>query len=125
MALKLNYINETSYKINQNVVRGILEKTLAEQEIDFQVEINVQVINEETMADLHKRFMKTQEATDVLSFPLWEKSEIKSGRGVDPDGIVRLGDIVICAQVAERQGEEIDFLAQHGCLHLLGIHHET
>jgi len=43
-----------------------------------------------------------------------------------------LGDIVICYPQAKRQAmqwnklldEEIEFLASHGLLHLLGIHHE-
>ena len=49
-----------------------------------------------------------------------------------PDGILRLGDIVVSYPVARRQaGEhnllvdnEIKILVKHGMLHLLGIHHE-
>ena len=51
--------------------------------------------------------------TDVLSFPL-EKE-------VGPDGVTRLGDILVCPDKAE--GQSIEFLILHGLNHLLGIHH--
>ena len=48
-----------------------------------------------------------------------------------PDGILNLGDIVICPKVAKKQAKyfnhgkerEISFLALHGLLHLLGYDH--
>ena len=51
---------------------------------------------------------------------------------VSPEGVLILGDMVICYPVAVSEAaeknimvdEEIDFLAAHACLHLLGIHHE-
>jgi len=63
----------------------------------------------------------------VLSFPMQEGEVVPE----DEDGI-NLGDIVICYPQAKRQAmqwnklldEEIEFLASHGLLHLLGIHHE-
>jgi len=51
--------------------------------------------------------------TDVLSFPL-EKE-------LGPDGVTRLGDILVCPDKAE--GQSIEFLILHGLNHLLGIHH--
>ncbi len=63
--------------------------------------------------------------TDVLSFP---------GDGEpDPDGSVYLGDVVISAPMAQRQAgreghslkRELQTLALHGYLHLLGYDHET
>ena len=48
---------------------------------------------------------------DVLSFSL----ELDK---TYPDGVIRLGDIVICDQE-----KDIESLVKHGCLHLLGIHH--
>ena len=50
---------------------------------------------------------------DVLSFPLDRDTSY-------PDGVIRLGDIVVC----ETDMDRFEFLVEHGCLHLLGIHHE-
>jgi probable rRNA maturation factor len=51
----------------------------------------------------------------------------------DPDGVARLGDVVISRAQAERQArrrrwrtsDEIAFLAAHGVLHLLGFEDDT
>ena len=75
------------------------------------------------MSDYHGRYVDVPEATDVLSFPADEE---------DPSGEHDLGDIVICTDVAVRQarsarhsyGLELEVLALHGILHLLGYDHE-
>ena len=79
------------------------------------------------MKELEKKYFGRDEVTDVLSFPLREGESAPE----DEDG-VSLGDIVICFPQAKRQAlqwnrlldEEIEFLAAHGLLHLLGVHHE-
>ena len=54
--------------------------------------------------------------TDVLSFPLADFSP-------GPDGIIRLGDILICKAQAKKKGHRLAFLIRHAMLHLLGEHH--
>lgn len=85
----------------------IIEKTVREHGVVGAYEVNVFVASEEEM----KKMLDGQ-YHDVLSFPL----ELDR---TYPDGVTRLGDIVICDQE-----KDIDFLANHGALHLLGIHHE-
>jgi probable rRNA maturation factor len=111
-------------QINKAQIPQVIEKTLAEHGINSDVEVSLVVVGERKMRELHKKYMVTDETTDVLSFPL-------EGT-VGPDGVLRLGDIVVCYPVAISQAsenkrlvdEEIDFLVEHACLHLLGIHHE-
>ena len=56
------------------------------------------------------------EATDVLSFPIDERTEL-------PAGLPRqLGDVVICPQIV---GEAWQRPLVHGLLHLLGYDHGT
>jgi len=54
--------------------------------------------------------------TDVLSFPL---ADFTPG----PDGVIRLGDIVICKAQVKIKGHKLTFLINHAMLHLLGVHH--
>ena len=69
---------------------------------------------------LNREFRGRDKATDVLSFP-------------GPGGEEGLGDVVIsvptAARNARRQGHsvlrELDVLALHGLLHVLGYDHET
>lgn len=100
------------------------------------VNVSVNFVSEEEIQRLNKQFRQIDKVTDVLSFPNLEKSyfqrltEFDSERNPD-DGILFLGDIVICKKVAKRQAKEyghgkkreISFLALHGLLHLLGFDH--
>lgn len=80
---------------------------------DYEVNVFLATIPE--IKDLHYKYMASQGYQDeyhaVLSFPL--------DKELGPDGVTRLGDIVICDQE-----KDIESLVEHGCLHLLGIHHE-
>ena len=86
---------------------------------------SVCLVSDRRMRQLNREFRSTDRVTDVLSFP---------GDGErDPDGSVYLGDVVISAPTAEREagrcghslGHELQTLALHGYLHLLGYDHET
>lgn len=95
--------------------KSIIDKTVREHGIKGDYEVNVFLATEEEIKDLHHKYMASQgyedEYHNVLSFPLDKDISY-------PDGVVRLGDIVICDQE-----KNIESLAEHGCLHLLGIHH--
>lgn len=77
------------------------------------------------MRRLNRDFRAQDRATDVLSFP--------ADGQADPDGSLYLGDVVICVASARRQADlagraldaELQVLALHGYLHLLGYDHET
>lgn len=70
--------------------------------------------------------------TDVLSFPLRSHREFRRGKR-DPDGVFRLGDIVIAIDMVKRQAREngvplpreLSDLFAHGLLHIAGHHHDT
>ena len=104
---------------------------------DFsKVNVSVNFVSEGEIKDLNNKFRQIDKVTDVLSFPNLEKSyfqkltEFDGERNTD-DGILFLGDIVICKKVAKKQAKdyrhgakrEICFLALHGLLHLLGFDH--
>jgi probable rRNA maturation factor len=84
-------------------------------------ELSVSFVTEDEMADLHRRYMGEEGATDVLSFPFDEADE-------DGAGIRILGDVVIAPSVAARNNPadpaaELRLLIVHGVLHLLGHDH--
>jgi probable rRNA maturation factor len=106
------------YKFDRELVEKTVEGILFKNGITDLVEVGLLVVGVPEMKKLHKKYMETDEVTDVLSFPTYEKP--------------LMGDIVICYPVAVQQAkangksvnEEMAFLAEHSCLHLLGIHHE-
>ena len=124
MAVKVRILADSGYKFDRRIVRSMVERVLSDNGVKEPAEVVVSVVGEKKMKRLHGRYMQTKGTTDVLSFPLdFDKHY--------PDGVVRLGDIVVCYPVAARQAqiskrsvnEEITFLVEHGCRHLLGIHH--
>jgi probable rRNA maturation factor len=83
----------------------------------MKVVADVSFVDEKTIQDLNLKYRKINLPTDVLSFPL---EDMEPG----PDGIIRLGDIVICKSVGKEKGHKISFLIKHAMLHLLGVHHK-
>ena len=91
------------------------------------VEVSVSFLNSAEMRELNKHHRGLDEATDVLTFPLWAEEE----RLALPVPLLPLGDIVICPQEAEREHapmtcvEALCLVLAHGFLHLLGWDHDT
>ncbi len=81
----------------------------------------------ENIRELNKKYFGKDRPTNVLSF-----SQVE-GEGIDFIHSKFLGDIVISVPYVidfskgsdHSFGEEIEFLALHGILHLLGYDHET
>ena len=126
--LDLDIAADSRYPFDRKRIKNALLKTLEEQEITKgAVKISLSVVGERKIKELEKKYFHEDKVTDVLSFPLEEGVEMPD----DFDGL-NLGDIVICYPQAKRQAiqwnrvvdEEIEFLACHGLLHLLGIHHD-
>jgi probable rRNA maturation factor len=124
--IRCNIFNDTGYLFDQELVRNRVTSVIEEKANEKgNFEVDIYIVGEEAMKKIHKEFMDTYEVTDVLSFPLEYDKSI-------PDDIIRLGDVVICFEVAQKQANEfdkllqteIDDLAEHGTLHLLGYHHD-
>jgi probable rRNA maturation factor len=83
-------------------------------------ELSVVLAGDRTLRSLNARYRGKDKPTDVLSFP-------------GPGGEEGLGDVVISLDTAARNAralgrtlpQEVDVLALHGFLHVLGYDHET
>lgn len=97
-------------------------------------EVDVTIVDDEEIHALNRDYRGVDRPTDVLSFALDEDTEESDEPElVDAPEEHLLGDIIISAETAQRQGEEfghglereIVYLAVHGLLHLLGYDHMT
>jgi probable rRNA maturation factor len=106
-------------------LRRIAAGVLAAESVPA-AELGVVVTDDEAVRRLNAEYAGEDEATDVLAFSLREGEEF-----VSPDGVMRLGEVIISYPTASRQAaearrlveEEIAHLLVHGILHLLGYDH--
>ena len=95
--------------------------------------VAVRLIRDAEMARLNAKYRGGKCSTDVLSFPVEERSKPLRGIAKRKRRGVFLGDIAISPAVARRNAralrrelqEELQILILHGVLHLLGYDHEA
>jgi probable rRNA maturation factor len=115
-------------KLNQKKIEGIIKKVLQYLKVDEETEISVLFTDDKFIRSLNNKYRGIDKPTDVLSFSLQEGA-IKSPE-VESDKL--LGDIIISAETAQRQADnlnhslekELRVLLIHGLLHLTGYDHK-
>jgi probable rRNA maturation factor len=103
-------------RVSPTRLRGVLEA--AARRLRVSGEVSLVLTGDRAMRRLNARYRGKDKPTDVLSFP----GDPKTG----------LGDIVISVETAARNArrlrrtvpQELDVLALHGFLHVLGYDHE-
>ena len=105
-------------------MKSVAEFALNQMGIHPDSELNIRIVAEDEMSELHVKWMDLPGPTDVMSFPM---DELKPNSKSDGPGLV--GDIVLCPAFAEKNGKqslemELELLTVHGVLHLLGYDHE-
>lgn len=114
-------------QVDQDRLRRAVTTTLEAEGVVGAPGVTVVLVGDEEMASLHEAYRNEPGTTDVLSFPY---DQATPDPGSEMAGY--LGDIVICYPQAARQAEEeghstqdeLDLLAVHGTLHLLGYDDE-
>ena len=109
---------------NENELASLLAFAIADLGLHPACELNVLLVAQDEMTELHIKWMNEPGPTDVLSFPMDELRRDSHEEGV-------LGDIVLCPAVAEEQARqaghgtehELAILSAHGLLHLIGYDH--
>ena len=103
------------------------EKCVREENLDpDRVEISVTFVSTEEIHELNKVYRGKDSVTDVLSFPQYGDME-----DLPDNGIICLGDVVICPEQALLQADEFGhtgerelvYLFVHSVFHLLGYDH--
>ena len=110
------------------LIRTCALRVLESEGVPFCAEIDVTVVNADTVREMNAAYRDKDAVTDVLSFPLGENGHYD----IHPQtGAKQLGDIVISIERAMVQAEqyghslqrEMGNLTVHSMLHLLGYDH--
>ena len=120
--------NESGMAADEQGLVALASFALEKLRIHPQAELSILLVDEETMAGYHERFMDLPGPTDVMSFPM---DELRAPDEDEDPPMGLLGDIVLCPQVTQRQAAEngrepdaeAEYLLVHGLLHLLGHDH--
>ena len=135
--MSIEIANESGIGVDEAALAGLARYVLDAMHIHPLAELSVLLVDTDTMADLHQRWMGEPGPTDVLAFPMDElrpppPGSDRADRSDDPGGVPGLiGDVVLCPEVAAQQAvaaqhpaaDELQLLCTHGILHLLGYDH--
>jgi len=118
--------------VDEEWVKRITQQVLEAEGIASPYEVSLVFTDSETVQRLNRDYRGVDEATDVLAFYMLPQKEADSSFVLPPDGITRLGEVIIsypqAVEQAKEQGHSVDkelaLLIIHGILHLLDYDHE-
>jgi probable rRNA maturation factor len=128
--MSIEVANESGLDVSEEELISVARFVIDKMNVYPAAELSVVLLDSNSMADLHMRWMDLPGPTDVMSFPMDELEP--GGRPDAPEpGPAVLGDIVLCPEFAAEQaaaaghslGHELALLTIHGVLHLLGFDH--
>lgn len=126
--IQISVSKQSNFAVSSKKIKDIVRKTLEDNGIKSDAEVDVAVVGKEKMDELNAKYYK-DEIYDhpIFTFPEGDSSNFN----FPPDGKMHLGQIVISYPMAVSSANEKNMfiddvvceLAAHGCLHLVGIHH--
>ncbi|MBI4153673.1 rRNA maturation RNase YbeY [Candidatus Woesebacteria bacterium] len=127
--IKVNVKKQSNYPISSTKIRSTLKNFLAGHGIVSDAEVSVALVGRKRMLEVGKKYLKDKSLHGLLSFT---QDEVDPKFIYPPDGVIHLGEIIICYAKAFEEAknenklieEKVVELIEHGALHLLGIHHD-
>lgn len=115
-------------RVDVAALERLARQVVVSEGVPAPAELGLVISDDDTLRDLNRRYRGMNEPTDVLSFGLESAEPFVS----PPDGVQRLGEVIVSFPAAERQAREAGYpletelahLVVHGVLHLLGYDHQ-
>ena len=130
---KIEYLDIEKKDEYENIIKTALEKCFEIENLPYEkLLVSITLTNPENIKELNKKFRNIDKATDVLSFPMFEKEEIekiKENPKLEYEDI--LGDMVISIEQVRLQAKEyghsfereLSYMVVHSFYHLMGYDH--
>ena len=131
---EITYLNIEKGKEDwERIVEKVLKKCFEEEGlIDSKLIMTITFTTPEEIRKINKKYRKIDRATDVLSFPRFEKAELDE-KIKNKDFLYEdvLGDVIISIDKVKEQAEEyghsfereLSYMLVHGFYHLMGYDH--
>lgn len=133
MFFEVIYKDIKENKEYENVINKVLTKCFEEENLqDSKLYITVTLTNPENIQKINKEYRNIDRATDVLSFPIFEKDELEEkirNNNFEYEDV--LGDLIISIEKVREQAKEyghsfereLSYMLVHGFYHLMGYDH--
>lgn len=127
--LELNYLDVEENKEYEKIIRKVLQKCFEKENLnDKNLYVNVVLTDSKNIKKINKEQRGIDKATDVLSFPMYEKGELVNLK-LEYEDV--LGDMVISVEKVKEQAKEYEhsferelaYMVVHSFYHLLGYDH--
>ena len=122
----------------ENTIKEVVDECFRAEGLDkANIYISITLTNEDEIEKINKQYRNIDKATDVLSFPMFEKEELDKfikenaeNTDINMQGDI-LGDVVISIPKVYEQAEEyghsfereLAYMVVHGFYHLMGYDH--
>lgn len=129
--IEVSFSNPSSFSLDTAALQAVVNRTLLTHDV-VMAEVGVHIIDEAEMTRLNEQYKHHKGSTDVLTFVLHDPEQPTPKFVETDESRQQLGDVFLCypviARDAQAAGEStqqrLEFLLEHGCLHLLGEHHD-
>lgn len=127
--LWLDFIKENEIeKYISNIFHKVIEVLEYKLNKKNTIELSITFTNDEEIKEINKNYRQKDSATNVLSFPLFEKEFLNE---YNKSPYVALGDVVLSLNTIEKEAKEqnksfndhLTHLLIHSLLHLFGYDH--
>ena len=130
---QLEYLDLEKSDQYEETIKKVLEQCFKEEGMEkSKIYVSITLTTPEHIHEINKQYRNVDRATDVLSFPIFEKEEIDEKiRTQDFEHEDVLGDIIISIEKVKEQAveyghsfeRELSYMVVHGFYHLMGYDH--
>lgn len=131
--VELIYDNVEESNEYKRTVEVVVNKCFKVEKLEnLNLYISITLTTPDKIRKINNKFRNIDKETDVLSFPMFEKSEIENMVFTSKNEVPEaLGDIIISVEKVKKQAEEyghsfereLAYMVVHGFYHLMGYDH--
>ncbi|MBR0427231.1 MAG: rRNA maturation RNase YbeY [Clostridia bacterium] len=130
---EIQYLDIEDNKDYEEIIKKVVEECFKVENLeDSKLYISITLTTPDNIKKYNKEYRNIDKATDVLSFPMFEKDELdRMIKNKDFENIDILGDMVISIPQVEAQAKEyghsfereLAYMVVHSFYHLMGYDH--
>ena len=129
----IEYVDVEENKIYEDIIKKTVKQCFEEEKLmGSKLYISITLTTPEKIREINNEYRNIDKPTDVLSFPMFEKDELKLK--IENNDFIHedvLGDIVVSIDQVEKQAKEYGhsferefaYMIVHGLYHLMGYDH--